>query len=150
MLELEVTEGVVQTDQENLRIFEQLSQLGVVIAIDDFGSGYSSFASLKHLAAESLKIDKHFINDMVDDVKTKLLIESMIEIGHNLEHEITAEGVETQEQFDLLKAMGCETAQGFFISRPAAPEEIAKLLAADDMTVEISGFRSARRRTSQL
>ena len=149
MLELEVTEGVVQTDQENLRIFEQLSQLGVVIAIDDFGSGYSSFASLKHLAAESLKIDKHFINDMVSDTKTKMLIESMIEIGHNLDHQITAEGVETQEQFDLLKAMGCETAQGFYISKPVSPEEIAEMLAADDLTVEISGFRPTVRRTSQ-
>ena len=127
-LVLEVTEGVVQTDQENLRIFEQLKQLGVIIAIDDFGTGYSSFASLKHLAAESLKIDKHFINDMFSDDKTRMLIASMIEIGHNLDHTITAEGIETQAQFDALREMGCEMAQGFFISRPVPASEIAGLL----------------------
>ena len=131
-LELEVTEGVVQTDQDNLRIFEQLKRLGVKIAIDDFGTGYSSFASLKHLAAETLKIDKHFINDMLDDGKTQLLIESMIEIGHNLEHVITAEGVEIRAQFDVLREMGCEIVQGFYISRPVAAGEIAKLLAVEN------------------
>ena len=118
----------MQTDQENLRIFEQLKQLGVIIAIDDFGTGYSSFASLKHLAAESLKIDKHFINDMFSDDKTRMLIASMIEIGHNLDHTITAEGIETQAQFDALREMGCEMAQGFFISRPVPASEIAGLL----------------------
>lgn len=98
------------------------------IAIDDFGTGYSSFASLKHLAADYIKIDRYFISDMLSDNKTQLLIASMIEIGHNLGHGIVAEGVETAEQFNVLKKLGCETAQGYLFSKPVSADEITKLL----------------------
>jgi len=127
-LELEVTEGVVQTDPKNLSVFQDLKDLGVLLAIDDFGTGYSSFASLKHLNVDCLKIDKYFIDDMITDEKTLLLISSMIEMGHNLGHDIIAEGVETSEQFDLLKEINCETAQGYLFSKPVTANEIAKLL----------------------
>jgi EAL domain-containing protein (putative c-di-GMP-specific phosphodiesterase class I) len=98
------------------------------LAIDDFGTGYSSFASLKHLKVDYLKIDKYFINDMLTDPKTKLLIGSMLEMGHNLEYKIIAEGVETAEQFNELKKLGCDIAQGFLFSKPAKPEIISFLL----------------------
>ncbi|MCU7806718.1 MAG: EAL domain-containing protein [Candidatus Thiodiazotropha sp. (ex Semelilucina semeliformis)] len=127
-LELEVTESVVQTDLQNLSVFRDLKDLGVSIAIDDFGTGYSSFASLKHLAADYIKIDRYFISDMLSDNKTQLLIASMIEIGHNLGHGIVAEGVETAEQFNVLKKLGCETAQGYLFSKPVSADEITKLL----------------------
>ncbi|MEO0987035.1 MAG: EAL domain-containing protein [Cyanobacteria bacterium J06639_14] len=127
-LELEVTESVVQTDQQNLSIFQELKDLGVLLAIDDFGTGYSSLASLKHLTVDCLKIDKCFIDDMLADNKSKILIGSMIEIGHNLEHEIIAEGVELAEQCHTLQKLGCETAQGFLFSEPVSSDEISKLL----------------------
>ena len=127
-LELEVTENVVQTDQQNLSIFQELKNLGVLLAIDDFGTGYSSFASLKHLTVDYLKIDKYFIDDMLVDHKSQLLIGSMIEMGHNLDHEIIAEGVETAEQYQMLRKLGCETAQGYLFSKPVSAEEILKFL----------------------
>lgn len=127
-LELEVTESVVQTDKQNLSIFRELKDLGVLLAIDDFGTGYSSFASLKHLTVDCLKIDKYFIDDMLADHKSKILIGSMIEMGHNLEHEIIAEGVETPEQCHTLQKLGCETVQGYLFSKPVSSDEISKLL----------------------
>ena len=130
-LELEVTESVVQTDQRNLAIFRELKALGVLIAIDDFGTGYSSLASLKHLTVDCLKIDKYFIDDMLADNKSRVLIGSMIEIGDNLSHEIIAEGVETAEQYRTLQKLGCGTAQGFLFSKPVSSNEIFKLLSSN-------------------
>ncbi|MEM9089390.1 MAG: EAL domain-containing protein [Cyanobacteria bacterium P01_F01_bin.53] len=130
-LELEVTESVVQTDQQNLSIFKELKDLGVLLAIDDFGTGYSSFASLKHLTVDCLKIDKYFIDDMLGDHKAKILLSAMIEMGHNLEHEIVAEGVETAEQCHTLRKLGCETAQGYLFRKPVSPDEISKLLRSN-------------------
>ena len=127
-LVLEVTESVVQTDQRNLAVFKGLKELGIQLAIDDFGTGYSSFASLKHLTVDSLKIDKYFVDDMITDEKALVLISSMIEMAHDLGYEITAEGVETSEQFDLLKKLGCENAQGYLFSRPVEAGEISGLL----------------------
>ena len=127
-LELEVTESVVQTDQENLSIFQELKKLGVTLAIDDFGTGYSSFASLKHLNVDCLKIDKYFIDDMLADDDTKLLVSSMTEIGHNFCNKVIAEGVEESEQFKYIQEIGCESVQGFLFSEPVPAEEIPKLL----------------------
>ncbi|MGY8869861.1 MAG: bifunctional diguanylate cyclase/phosphodiesterase [Pseudomonadales bacterium] len=127
-LKLEITESAVQTSQKNLSIFKELKQLGTLLAIDDFGTGYSSFASLKHLDVDFLKIDKHFIDDMLVDKKTRLLIGSMIEMGHNLEYKIIAEGVESTEQLSMLKKLGCDHAQGYLFSKPVDAEEISNLL----------------------
>ena len=128
-LELEVTEGVVQTNLENISVFQRLKELGVLLAIDDFGTGYSSFASLKHINVDFIKIDKYFIDDMVNDKKSNILISSMIEMGHNLGHQIVAEGVERSEQYSLLKKLGCETVQGYLFSKPVSADNISELLA---------------------
>lgn len=128
-LELEVTEGVVQTNQENISVFQRLKELGVLLAIDDFGTGYSSFASLKHINVDFIKIDKYFIDDMMNDKKANILIGSMIEMGHNLGHQIVAEGVEQLEQFIVLKKLGCETVQGYLFSKPISADNVSKLLA---------------------
>jgi len=127
-LELEVTESVVQTNQQNLSIFKNLKDIGIKLAIDDFGIGYSSFASLKHLNVDCLKIDKYFIDDMLDNNKSMLLVKSMTEIGHNLEHGIIAEGVETIEQFKILKEIFCEAAQGYLISKPVSADKISDFM----------------------
>jgi len=127
-LELEVTESVVQTDPENLSVFEDLKGLGILLAIDDFGIGYSSFASLKHLNVDCLKIDKYFVDDMLVDRKSNLLISSLIEIAHNLGHCVIAEGVEQAKQLASLQELGCETVQGYLFSKPVAVDEMDKLL----------------------
>ncbi len=127
-LELEVTESVMHTNKNGLSIFSPLRKLGVLLAIDDFGTGYSSFASLKHLSVDYLKIDKDFVDDMLTDEKTNLLIRSMVEMGHNLGYKIIAEGVESQAQFDELKAFGCDIVQGYFFSKPVSADKIGVLL----------------------
>ncbi|MEH6466906.1 MAG: EAL domain-containing protein [Porticoccus sp.] len=127
-LSLEVTESVVQTNQENLAIFRDLKELDIQLAIDDFGTGYSSLASLKHLEVDCLKIDKYFIDDMLVDKKGLLLVSSMIEMGHKLGYKIIAEGVETSEQLNILKGMNCEAVQGYLFSKPVNPSDISALL----------------------
>ena len=109
-------------------VFAMEENLGVLLAIDDFGTGYSSFASLKHLTVDYLKIDKYFINDMILDRKSRLLVASMIEIAHNLEHEVIAEGVETTEQLHLLQKLSCDAVQGYLFSKPVSSDDISKLL----------------------
>lgn len=133
-LELEVTEGAVQTDPKNLESFRSLKSLGVLLGIDDFGTGYSSFASLKHLTVDHLKIDKYFIDDIQNDGKSLSLVAAMIEMGHNLGYKIIAEGVETSEQFSLLKTVGCELVQGSLFGEPVSAEEITKLLTGSRRT----------------
>jgi len=127
-LMLEVTESVAQIDERNLSIFKDLKDLGLQLAIDDFGTGYSSFASLKHLNVDCLKIDKYFIDDMIDDDKAHILINAMIKMGSELGYEITAEGVETSEQFTHLKKLGCMNVQGYLFSKPVSADEISNIL----------------------
>ncbi len=129
-LELEVTESAMQTNQKNLSVFHDLKAMGILISIDDFGTGFSSFASLKHLDVDSLKIDKYFIDDMITDYKAQLLIGSMIEMGHNLGYEIVAEGIEKPQQLKMLKTLGCDIAQGYLLSKPISADGISNLLKA--------------------
>ena len=126
-LELEVTESIVHTNNENLSIFKSLNELGVILAIDDFGKGYSSFASLKHINVNCLKIDKYFIDDISVDDKAYFLIRAMVDMGHNLGYEVIAEGIETQAQFDIVKNLGCDTAQGFLFSQPIPAQAMSEL-----------------------
>ena len=127
-LELEVTESIEPTEQKNLSIFKDLKKLGVTLALDDFGRGCSSLASIKHLNVECLKIDKIFIDDMLVDENAKRLVSSMIEIGHNFCHRVIAEGVEELEQFKIIQEMGCEAVQGYLFSKPVSADEISKLM----------------------
>jgi len=127
-LELEVTEGFIQTDKANLSIFKELKDLGVRLAIDDFGTGYSSFASLKHLKVDCLKIDKCFIDDVHNDNDARLLAGSMIDIGNKLGYGVIAEGVESKEQLESLTKLGCEAVQGYLFSKPVNGTEMSSLL----------------------
>jgi len=129
-LELEVTEIVVQkTDPRHHSVFQDLKDQGIQLTIDDFGTGFSSFASLKNLNVDFLKIDKHFVDDMLVNNKILILISSMIEMGHKLGYGIIAKGVETLEQLNILTNLGCETAQGYLFSEPINANEITKLLS---------------------
>lgn len=128
-IELEVTENVVQTNPENLVVFDRVKALGISLAIDDFGSGYSSFSSLKHMNVDVLKIDRHFISEISNDEKARLLVRSMIEMGHNLGYKIVAEGIETSEQLQLLKQLNCDIGQGYLFSKPANADVILGYLS---------------------
>jgi diguanylate cyclase (GGDEF)-like protein len=119
LLEVEITENTILTDPERTRIvLERLRDLGVRLSIDDFGTGFSSLGQLKRLAVDVLKIDKSFVLNMAHDENDDVIVRSTIELGHNLGLRVVAEGVETQETWSRLAQLGCDTAQGFFISRP--------------------------------
>lgn len=130
-LELEITESVVV--RESLRAADILSQLraqGVGIAIDDFGVGYSSFAYLRELPVDRLKLDRSFLSSVPDSVGDSRLVAALIAMGHRLEVGIVAEGVETPEQAAFLVAHGCDEAQGYYLARPMPEEAFGTLLMA--------------------
>ena len=128
-LTLEITEGLLLEHTEAvLETLEQLHALGVCIALDDFGSGYSSLAYLWRFRFDTLKIDRAFVKEVRRDGKAAAIIESIIGLGHSLDLRITAEGVETEEQLAALSGVGCDEAQGFLLGRPM-PAEQANLLA---------------------
>jgi diguanylate cyclase (GGDEF)-like protein len=128
-LELEITEDTVVSDPARARVvLGRLSRLGVRLAIDDFGSGYSSLGYLKRLPVNVLKIDKSFVLNMLADDDDAVIVRSTIDLGHNLGLEVVAEGVETDEVRERLQALGCDVAQGHWLSRPVPAAEIAALL----------------------
>ena len=127
-LQLEVTENVFQVAPNNVSIFQALKKLGLLLAIDDFGTGYSSFYSLKKLEFDVLKIDRLFVHDLLKDKSSRLLLNAMVEMGHNLGHQVIAEGIELEEEMEILKSMGCESAQGYFFCKPTSAEEIQDII----------------------
>lgn len=118
-LELEITESSIMTDPTRaLRNLDALHALGVHLAIDDFGTGYSSLAYLKRLPVQTLKIDNSFVRTMLEDLQDELIVNSTINLAHNLGLKVVAEGVETQALLVRLTEMGCDEAQGYFIGKP--------------------------------
>lgn len=118
-LELEVTENAMQT-KGHIEVFTQLRKLGVKIAIDDFGTGFSCLASLQKLPLDCLKIDKIFVDEMLDNPHTSLLLGTIIGLANALGYTMVAEGVETSEQATAIQALGCNIIQGYLYS-PAVP-----------------------------
>lgn len=96
----------------------RLREAGIGVAIDDFGTGYASMAYLRSLPANELKIDQSFVRDMLADPRARRLVGSMIDVSHHLGMSVVAEGVEDGATLELLRAMGCDHAQGYHISRP--------------------------------
>ncbi|MGD7034019.1 EAL domain-containing protein [Methylotuvimicrobium buryatense] len=132
-LELEVTESMVLHDPEQaLQVFRALSDDGVQIAIDDFGTGYSSFSYLRRFPSKALKIDKSFVDGLADDIGNLEIIRAIVSVAHNLGMRVVAEGVETIEQFDLLRDNGCDYIQGYIISRPVRASEIAGFIVESE------------------
>ena len=132
-LELEVTEGVVVDEpHENFRVASRLRALGVRLVIDDFGTGLSMLARLRHFPVETLKIDKVFIDEIITEADDSPLVAAMVAMGHALRLEVVAEGVETEEQLAFLRRHGCDLGQGFLFSRPVAPTEIERLLVVSE------------------
>jgi diguanylate cyclase (GGDEF)-like protein/PAS domain S-box-containing protein len=125
LLSLEITEGVLMADPE--RAVERLSRLrglGVRLSIDDFGTGYSSLAYLSRLPVNEMKIDRSFIMGIADDSSKAAIVRAALDLGHNLRLEVVAEGVEDKRTWDLLFALGCDTAQGYYMARPMPAEAV--------------------------
>jgi len=133
-LELEITEGVLIGDfDRGLALLRRLKALGVRIAMDDFGSGYSSLSYLQSFPFDKIKIDREFVMNLGRNAQSAAIIRAVIGLGHGLDVPIVAEGVETQEQLSFLASESCDQVQGFFIGRPAPILQYAELVgrAAD-------------------
>jgi diguanylate cyclase (GGDEF)-like protein/PAS domain S-box-containing protein len=128
-LAFELTESVFMRDRDNLREkILKLKNLGIEFHLDDFGTGYSSLSYLKMFQVDKLKIDKSFIRDITHDASDLTLVVTMIQMAHNLGIKVIAEGVETQEQLDLLASHCCDQYQGFFCSHPLPSPEFNRYL----------------------
>jgi EAL domain-containing protein (putative c-di-GMP-specific phosphodiesterase class I) len=126
---LEITETSIIADPERaMDILLRLSRMGVRISIDDFGTGYSTLGYLKKMPACELKIDKSFVLDMLTNEQDAVIVNAIVQLGHNLGLKVIAEGVETEEVAAALQVMGCDLLQGFGVKRPASAEELTPWL----------------------
>jgi EAL domain-containing protein (putative c-di-GMP-specific phosphodiesterase class I) len=129
-LQLEITETIAMGDPERAGyVLSELKALGVRLSIDDFGTGYSSLSRLQRFSVDTLKIDRTFISGMDTNAETREIVRTIIMLAHNLGLKVVAEGAETEEQVNELRALNCEMAQGYFFSRPSDHEAIVELLA---------------------
>ena len=124
-LSLEITESSIMDDPARaLDTVERIAKMGIRLSIDDFGTGYSSLAYLKRLPVNELKIDKSFVMNIEQDQDDVIIVKSTIELGHNLGLKVVAEGIENEKVWDILKAMGCDYGQGYFMSRPMHADKL--------------------------
>jgi len=128
-LELELTESILMRNAaENLQLLQALAAMGCSLSIDDFGTGYSSLSYLKHFPLGRLKIDRSFVRDITTNPDDMAIAKIIIDMAHNLNLQVTAEGVEDHDQFALLKNYGCDEMQGFLFSKPVPADKAAQLL----------------------
>jgi diguanylate cyclase (GGDEF)-like protein/PAS domain S-box-containing protein len=128
-LQLEVTESAIMADPTRAReVLGELRAIGLEVAVDDFGTGHASLSYLKQLPLDVLKIDKSFVRDLAVNTSDRAIVRSTIELGHELGLAVTAEGVEDQAGWDLLDEMGCDMAQGYYLSRPLPAAEFERWL----------------------
>ncbi|HWU97311.1 MAG TPA: EAL domain-containing protein [Oxalicibacterium sp.] len=128
-LELEITESVMATEVEkSFAMLTELRAMGVKISLDDFGTGYSSLSYLKRFPVDTLKIDQSFVRDIATDANSAAIVRAIISLGHNLNLNVLAEGIETDEQSTFLRQNGCNEGQGYLISRPVPEADFLKLL----------------------
>ena len=130
-IEFEITESAAIDDIEaTLSAINQLRQEGAKVVLDDFGTGYSSLNYLRQLPVEIVKIDKSFIQDLLDNPSSQKIVKAVIDLAHALGLTVHAEGIEKPEQKEQLKAMGCDRLQGFLLGRPMPLQELLQWLDA--------------------
>jgi diguanylate cyclase (GGDEF)-like protein/PAS domain S-box-containing protein len=130
-LVLEITEStLIENPQLVSRVLDELLDLGVTIELDDFGTGYSSLTVLHHFPGHTLKIDRAFVETMIDRPESETIVRSIVSLAHSLGLAVTAEGIEHLNQLDALTALGCEYGQGYHFSRPLPAGDIAAMLAS--------------------
>lgn len=127
-LELELTEGVLMQDAESAVVtLLALKAMGVKLAVDDFGTGFSSFTYLRRFPVDTLKVDKSFVHEITEDSDGTTIVNAMINIGKSLKQRVVAEGVETRSQLDFLQRHGCDEGQGCYFSHPVTAEQVEKM-----------------------
>ena len=135
-LEVELTESAVMSDpEESIAILEKLSTMGVLVSVDDFGTGYSSMSYLRRFPIDKLKIDRGFINEVMSRPEDASIVRAIVSLAHSLKLKVVAEGVESTEQLEFLKTLGCDQYQGFHFS-PALPPEQFEALARSNRNGE--------------
>ena len=127
-LEIEITESIMIDSERALQCIDEIKKMGIMVAIDDFGTGYSSLSYLNKIPANLLKIDKSFIDEMNSSDSSRQYVASIIQIGHILGLEVISEGVESEDQLEVLKKIDCDFIQGFIWGRPLASEDAEKLI----------------------
>lgn len=128
-LELEITESILMKQtQPAIDLLQEMRSMGVRFSVDDFGTGYSSLSYLKRLPIDILKIDQTFVQDITQNADDAAIVSAIITMAHSLGIKTIAEGVETREQLEFLRAQGCDFAQGYYLSRPQSGDEINRLL----------------------
>jgi EAL domain-containing protein (putative c-di-GMP-specific phosphodiesterase class I) len=128
-LELEIAESAVMADPEKaIAVLGALRDIGVSVAIDDFGAGYSSLAYLKQFPIRAVKIDQSFVQGVPFSRSDAAITKAIINLAHSLECSVIAEGAETQQQFDFLRDNDCDSVQGYFFSEPVSAEHFTDLL----------------------
>jgi diguanylate cyclase (GGDEF)-like protein len=133
LLCLEITESGFMDDPAHAqKVLDRLFDLGVKLSIDDYGTGYSSLSYIMRLPVQELKIDRSFISRMAADEEISTIVRSTIDLGHNLGLKVVAEGVEDQSAWNILRSLGCDDAQGYFMSRPLSPEMLMAWIRTND------------------
>ncbi len=128
-IELEITENVVMTDiSRAMDTIVKLQNMGIKVSIDDFGTGYSSLAYLRKLPIDKIKIDRSFIQEVASNDSDLTIVKSMVDLSHGLGKRVLAEGVETVEQLNVLRNLGCDAVQGYFINKPLPEEKLVRYL----------------------
>jgi EAL domain-containing protein (putative c-di-GMP-specific phosphodiesterase class I) len=132
LLELELTENILMHDIDQVIVqLRQLSDLGVAISIDDFGTGFSSLSYVKRLPVDRLKIDQSFIRDVVSDTSDRAIVAAIVTLAHSLRMEVVAEGVETVEQLEYVRGAGCDAVQGYYCGRPMAAAQFEDFITRE-------------------
>ena len=146
-LELEITEAIlIRDDDTALAVLHQLRAIGVRIALDDFGTGYSSLSYLQRFPFDKIKIDRCFINDLADPDGSASIVQAVVNIADDRRMTTTAEGVETAEQRQRLRELGCSEMQGYLFSAPKPAAEIRQLLRTHRRNPVASASGRARKR----
>jgi len=131
-LELELTETILMHDADAVTIeLRELRKRGVSVSIDDFGTGYSSLAYVKKFPVDRIKIDQSFVRNLTSDPNDAAIVRAIVNLGHSLGIDVIAEGVDSADQVEMLRAEGCEEAQGFLFAKPLPVEEFLALVQAD-------------------
>ena len=148
-LELEITEGVLMDNIESaIRMLKELREVGVRLVLDDFGTGYSSLSYLQRFPFDKLKVDRSFVQRLAADDGSRAIIKAIIAMSRSLNLEVTAEGVETIEQFELLCAHGCHELQGFLLGHPM-PQEAVDRFVRDNIQAKLAVIPPADPSTTQ-
>ena len=135
-LTIEITESSLMQDLPRVqRVAAELKEMGCCLALDDFGTGFSSLSNLQAIQFTHVKIDRSFVNNMTTNRDSRKIVSAIVGLGHSLGLEIVAEGIETEEQAEMLQWLGCECGQGWLYGKPAPAEDLAKMIARPDRIV---------------